>query len=82
MGKMFKYIYKVFVDAFRKYCALCTSELSLSKFQCLGIHDFGIPSLTQKFFRYLSTISDEQLSLKPINHIFLCKNSIIPAMCT
>ena len=75
-GKIFKCIWKVLFDPFRKYYGLYTSELPLAKFQCLKIQDFGISLFTQKFF-CLHTISHEQLSPKPINHTIFCNNSNI-----
>ena len=80
LGKIFKCICKVLFGPFRKCYGLRTSELPLAKFQRLKMQDFGIPLFTQKFF-CLRTISHEQLSPKPINHIVFYKNSI-SSQCT
>ena len=81
LGKIFTCIWKVLFGPFRKYYGLCTSELPLAKFHRLKIEDLGIPLLTPKF-NYLSTISHEQLSPKPINHTIFCNKPIISSMCT
>ena len=71
LGKIFKYICTVLIEPFIKYYRLCTSELSLAKFQLSKIQGFGITLLTLKFFFYLSTISHEQLSPKHFLQEFL-----------
>ena len=81
LGNIFKCIWKVLFGPFRKWYGLCTSELPLVKFQRLKLKDFGITLFTHKFF-YLSTISHEQLSPKPINHTIFCNKPIISSVCT
>ena len=80
-GQDFKCIWKVLFGPSRKCYGLYTSELPLAKFQCLKTQDFGIPLFTQKSF-CLSTISQKQLSPKPINHTIFCNNSILSSLCT
>ena len=82
LGKIFKCMWKALFDPYRNCYGSFSSELQLAKYQCLKIQDSGILLLTHQFFWYLSTISHEQLSPKPINHTIFCKNSIISSMCT
>ena len=50
LGKIFKCIWKVLFNPFRKYYGLCSSELPLAKSQHLKILDFDISLLTHQFF--------------------------------
>ena len=74
-GKIFKCIWKILLNPFRKCYGLLGSELPLARFQSLKIQDFGIFYWLNSYFDIHTLNISRTVTQKSNNHTIFWKNS-------